>query len=89
VVGVDDATSIAAATAAAALGLPHNDVAAVKATRNKALMRRMLVGADVLTPWFEVVSLDDDIAAISERVQYPCVGKTDLPIRQPRRYPCE
>jgi biotin carboxylase len=75
VVGVDDATSIAAVTVAKALGLPHNDVAAVKATRNKALMRRMLVGADVLTPWFEVVSLDDDLVAISERVPYPCVVK--------------
>src|SRR5205807_332037 len=39
VVGVDDPTAVLAAAISAALGLPHNPVAAVAAARNKHRMR--------------------------------------------------
>src|SRR5215218_4889948 len=42
IVGVDDATTLLAAMAAARLALPHNDVEAVGATTNKETMRRLL-----------------------------------------------
>src|SRR5918999_3285008 len=41
IVGVDDQGVVAAAAAAARLGLPHNPVPAVRATRDKALMRAL------------------------------------------------
>ena len=42
VVGVDDETVVLAAMACKALGLPHNSVASVRASRYKHIMRRML-----------------------------------------------
>ena len=75
IVGVDDDTTLVATMASAALGLPHNDVAAVRATRDKHQMRRLLAGAGVPSPWFELVALDDDIEAVARRVSYPCVVK--------------
>jgi biotin carboxylase len=75
VVGVDDDTTVIAAQAAAALGLPHNDVAAVRATRDKHTMRRLLTAAGAPSPWFELVALDDDLEAVAARLRYPCVVK--------------
>ena len=46
VVGVDDDTTVLAAQLAAALGLPHNPVEAVKAARYKDVMRLALSEAD-------------------------------------------
>ena len=75
IVGVDDETTLLAAMAARALGLSHNDVDAVRATRNKHVMRRLLTEAGVRSPWFELVSLDEDPMAVAARVPYPCVVK--------------
>ena len=75
IVGVDDETTLLAATAARALGLPHNDVDAVRATRNKHVMRRLLAEAGARSPWFELVSLDEDPMAVAARVPFPCVVK--------------
>jgi biotin carboxylase len=76
VVGVDDDTTILAALAAEALGLPHNSVESVKATHYKDVMRLILSEADnVLSPWFELVSIDEDPAVVARRVSYPCVVK--------------
>ena len=75
VVGVDDDTVIAATAAAQALGLTHNDVEAVRATRDKHLMRRLLFRAEEPSPWFELVPLNADLPAIARRLQYPCVVK--------------
>ena len=52
VVGVDDDTTVLAAEAAAALGLPHNAVAAVRATRDKYRARRLLAAAGLPSPCF-------------------------------------
>ena len=75
IVGVDDRTALLAAAAAAHLGLPHNDVDAVRATNDKYLMRRLLAEAEAPSPWFRLVPLDEDPAAVAERVEYPCVVK--------------
>jgi len=75
IVGVDDDTVLIAAMAAAALGIPHNAVEAVRATRNKYLMRRLLADAGVPSPWFTLVRLDEDLTAAARRLHYPCVVK--------------
>lgn len=75
VIGVDDETTIVAAQIAAALGLPHNSVESVRATRYKDLMRRLLARAGVPGPRFWVFSLDDNPSRLAERVEYPCVLK--------------
>ena len=78
IVPVDDAGTLVAATAAKRLGLPHNPLGAVEATRNKGLMRERLEAGSLPSPWWEVVSLDQDARAIAERAQntrYPCVLK--------------
>jgi biotin carboxylase len=75
IVGVDDDATLVAAMGAAALGIPHNDVAAVRATRNKYLMRRLLADAEAPSPWFELLPLDGDLAAAARRLSYPCVVK--------------
>ena len=47
VVGVDDDTTLTAAMAAEALGVSHNAVASVAATRNKHQMRQLLAAGGV------------------------------------------
>jgi len=75
IVGVDDDTTLIAALASRALSLAHNDPDAVRATRDKLLMRRLLAAAGVHAPWFEAVPLDGDLAEVAARVAYPCVVK--------------
>ena len=75
VVGVDDLTTVAAASIAERLGLPANPVAAASAARNKLEMRRRLAAAGVRVPRFRPVSLDDDPAAAAPTIAYPCVLK--------------
>lgn len=55
VVGVDEQGVLVAAEAAALLGLAHNPVAAVAATRDKVRMREVLTAAGLLQPLAEVV----------------------------------
>ena len=75
IVGVDDDTTLLAAMAATALGLPHNAVDAVRATRNKSVMRGLLAAAGAPSPWFALVSLDEDAREVAARVPFPCVVK--------------
>lgn len=75
IIGVDDDTTLVAALAAEHLGLRHNAPDAVRATRDKALMRRLLVSAGVPSPWFVVASVDDAAPRLAARVSYPCVLK--------------
>ena len=78
IVGVDDETAVIAALASAALGLPHNPVAAVEAARNKARSRQLLRDGGVEVPWFEVLGVDQRptaLEAASARLRYPCVLK--------------
>lgn len=75
VMAVDDSGSLIAATAAAALGLPHNDPAAAEAARDKAVMRRRLRDGGVAVPWFRLFSTADDPAEVAAVAPYPCVVK--------------
>jgi biotin carboxylase len=75
IVGVDDDTTLIAALAAESLGLPHNRPDAVRATRDKFLMRRLLAAAGVRSPAFELAPLEGDLAAVAARLTYPCVLK--------------
>jgi biotin carboxylase len=76
VVGVDDDTTVLAAQLAAALGLPHNPVEAVKAARYKDVMRLALTEADgVLSPAFWLLSLDKDPTTFANRMAYAVVLK--------------
>ena len=75
VVGVDDATAVLAASLAESLALPHNPLAAVRAAREKHLMRKALSSAGVPIPSFALRSLEDDAAKEAGRTLYPCVGK--------------
>ena len=75
VVAVDDAGTLVAAAAARALGLPHNPVEAVEATRDKARMRECFAAAGLLTPRFTTAAIDADPRAIAAVVGYPCVVK--------------
>lgn len=74
IVGVDDDTTLLAALAARALGLPGNHPDAVRATRDKHLMRRLLA-AGAPSPAFSLVRLDGDLPAAARALPYPCVAK--------------
>ncbi len=73
IVPVDDAGVIIAALAAEQLGLPHNTPSAATATRDKALMRRLLAAAEVDQPAFVVID-SEETAAVSA-IGYPLVAK--------------
>jgi biotin carboxylase len=75
VVAVDDAGTLLAATAAKALGLPHNPVDAVAAARDKARMRERFAAAGLLTPRFTTADIDADPQTIAAAVRFPCVVK--------------
>ena len=75
VVAVDDAGTLLAASGARALGVAHNPVDAVEATRDKARMRQRFQAAGLLTPRFSVVGADEDPTAVAQAVRFPCVVK--------------
>jgi biotin carboxylase len=75
VVAVDDAGTLLAATAAEALGLPHNPVDAVQAARDKASMRERFATAGLPTPRFTTADIDADPKTVAAAVRYPCVVK--------------
>ncbi|HLH25506.1 MAG TPA: ATP-grasp domain-containing protein [Chloroflexota bacterium] len=75
VVGVDDDTTLVAAVAAEALGLPHNPVAAVRASRDKYVARQRFAAAGLPSPRFARVPLDADPGEAARAAPYPCVLK--------------
>jgi len=75
VVAVDDDGTLLAAAAARALGLPHNPVTAVAATRNKHRLRRKVAAAGLPSPRFERLSIEDDPVRVAPRMPFPCVLK--------------
>ena len=75
IVGVDDDTTILAAMALKALSIPHNTVESAYATRNKYRMRKALADAGIRSPHFNLFSTDDNPAALTHRVLFPCVVK--------------
>jgi len=75
VIGVDDETTLAAAIAAERLGLPHNPIDAVRASRDKYATRGRLAAAGLCTPRFARVGLERPAAAAAGETGYPCVLK--------------
>jgi biotin carboxylase len=75
VVGVDDATTVAAAAIAERLGLPGNDIAAATAARDKYQMRQCLQAAGVPVPRFRRIALKEDPFLAARGVEFPCVVK--------------
>lgn len=75
VVAVDDAGTLLAATAAQALGLPHNPVDAVETARDKARMRERFAAAGMPTPRFRTADIDADPKTVAAGIRYPCVIK--------------
>lgn len=75
VAAVDDDGTLVAAAAAGALGLRHNPVAAVAATRNKHRLRRKLSVAGLPSPPFVQLSIEDDPLRLAPHMPFPCVLK--------------
>jgi len=75
IVGIDDETTVLAARAAEALGLPHNDPGAVAASGDKFAMRTRLAAAGLPSPRFRRFSPDDNPATAAREASYPCVLK--------------
>ncbi|MBL6933124.1 MAG: ATP-grasp domain-containing protein [Rhodospirillales bacterium] len=75
VVGVDDETTLIAATASQALGLPHNDPASVKVSLNKYSFRTRLANSGLLAPRFSLFGVDDDPHPIAKDSFFPVVLK--------------
>jgi len=75
VVAVDDGGTVLAASASAALGLPHNPVEAVHAARDKAMMRESFQAAGLATPHFTIIGSDEDPALVAGSLRYPSVVK--------------
>ena len=75
VVGVDDDTTLLAALAGEALGLPHNAPDAVRATRDKHLLRRLLADAGLPSPAFTLLPLAEADSFAYDALPYPCVLK--------------
>ena len=75
VLAVDDQGLVVAAATSARLGLPHNPVEAVAATRDKAALRARLAAAAVAQPDYRVVAPGESVAAAAAQIGYPCVVK--------------
>jgi biotin carboxylase len=75
IIAVDDSGSLLAAKASQALGLPHNSYDAAVAARDKHRMRELLKAGGVRVPAFRLYSTGDDLMALANQVDYPCVIK--------------
>ena len=75
VVAVDDPGAVPAAAASARLRLSHNPVEAVRATRNKLLLRQRLAAAGLPSPQFRAAPIDADPRVPADAVRFPCVLK--------------
>jgi biotin carboxylase len=75
IVAIDDGGTRLAARASRRLELPHNPVAAVDATRNKALLRERLAAAGVASPWFRVIATRGDPRDVAHTIAFPAVIK--------------
>ena len=75
VVAADTPMLVLAATAAAAMGLPHNPAGAVRAATDKATQRRRWAAAGVPQPSFRLVPARGSVRQAAEAVGFPCVVK--------------
>jgi len=75
VVGVDDESVILSTAIAKELGLHHNSIESVSATRNKFLLRELLAQHAVTQPAYRKISIDEPISNIERSISYPVVVK--------------
>ena len=75
VLGVDDQTTVVAASIARQLQLPGNSPESVEARRDKRLMRERLRSGRVPIPAFRVCAVDEDPRRVCAAITYPCVLK--------------
>jgi biotin carboxylase len=75
VLAVDDQGLAVAAAASARLGLAHNPLDAVAATRDKSVLRARLAAAAVAQPDYRVVPPGQSVVGAAAQVGYPCVVK--------------
>jgi formate-dependent phosphoribosylglycinamide formyltransferase (GAR transformylase) len=75
IVGVDDETTLIAAMASKALGLPHNAPESVAATGNKHSFRTRLANSGLPAPRFTLVPVGDDPDRAARDSFYPAVLK--------------
>ena len=75
VVAADTPMLVLAATVAAAMGLPHNPVDAVRAATDKAAQRRRWAAAGVPQPSFRLVPAGGSVRQAAVAVGFPCVVK--------------
>jgi formate-dependent phosphoribosylglycinamide formyltransferase (GAR transformylase) len=75
IVGVDDETTVIAAKASQALGLPHNAPESVEATGNKHRFRTRLANSGLPAPRFILFSVRDDPERAARGSSYPVVLK--------------
>ena len=75
VVAADTPMLVLAATVAAAMGLPHNPVDAVRAATDKAAQRQRWAAAGLPQPSFRLVPAQACVRQAAEAVGFPCVVK--------------
>ena len=75
IVATDEETTLLAARASEALGLPHNSPRSVAAAGNKHRFRTALAAAGLPGPGFTLVPVDADPPEAAGRAAYPCVLK--------------
>ena len=75
IIPVDEETTLLAATAAKSLGIKHNSPESVEASIDKHRFRTRLANSGVPSPWFSLVSLEENPSQIAQTVSYPCVLK--------------
>jgi len=75
IVPIDDSGVELAARACVRLGLPFNRPEAAAAARDKHLMRQLFARAGVPSPAFHLYSTADDLTALAQTIDYPCVVK--------------
>ena len=75
IVGVDDETTLIAATAAEALGLPHNTPESVEAAGNKHRFRTRLANSGLPAPRFTLFPVSEDPERAARDSFYPAVLK--------------
>ena len=75
VVAADTPMLVLAATVAAAMGLPHNPVDAVRAATDKAAQRQRWAAAGLPQPSFRLVPARACVRQAAEAVGFPCVVK--------------
>ena len=75
IVPTDEETTLLAALASKALGLPHNTPESVEAAGNKFRFRTVLANSGLTAPKFSLYSIGDDPKRLADEAGYPAVLK--------------